>query len=389
MSGGGVRKHNSKTHRLQGCAARGYPITSETYILGTKMEAKMRFRSLTFVAAIAVVLSLVQGPAIAQAVNAKVAKTATATWTAPRTADGHPDLQGVWANNSATPLERPKALAGRAYLTDEEVAALKKKAGELFDNGNSDAAFGDSVFESALANVKGTKEGFKSVDGETGDYSSVWVVSRDWDNRTSLITDPPDGRLPPLTPEAQKKQAAAMAARNRLPAGPEDRSLSERCITYGSPQLVAGYQSYYQIVQTANSVAILTEMIHDARVIPVDGRPHLASNIQTWLGDARGRWEGDTLVVDSTNFRPGVFRNISTEKLHVIERFTRTRPDTLEWQITIDDPGAWTKPWTAMIPLRSSKKAIFEYACHEGNYGLQDILAGARREEAEQTGKPK
>jgi hypothetical protein len=346
-----------------------------------QLEVVLQPRNLTFLAATAVALSLLPGQILAQSLDAKAAKTTKPGWTAPRTLDGQPDLQGVWANNSATPLERPKALAGRAFLTDEEVAALKKKAAELFGNANSDAAFGDSVFDSVLANVEGKKSGFKSVDGGTGDYSSVWLAARDWDNRTSLITDPPDGRLPSLTPEAERKVAAAVAARNRPPAGPEDRSLSERCITYGSPQLVAGYQSYYQIVQASDSLAILTEMIHDVRVIPLDGRPHLPSNIRTWLGDARGHWEGNTLVVDSTNYKPGVFRNISTQRLHVIERFTRTGPDTLQWEVTIDDPGAWTRPWTAMIPLRYSKKAVFEYACHEGNYGLQDILAGARREE--------
>jgi len=350
----------------------------------------MRFRSLTFVTAVAIVLSLVQGQAIAQSLNAKPAKTAAAagTWTAPRTVDGHPDLQGVWSNNNATPLERPAELAGRPYLTEQEVAALKKKAAELFENGKSDAAFGDSVFQSVLANVKGTKAGFKSVDGETGDYSSVWTVAREWDNRTSLITDPSDGRLPPMTPEAEKRQAG-ISFLGRPANGPEDRSLQERCITYGSPQLVAGYQSYYQIVQASNSVAIMTEMIHDARVIPLDGGPHLPPNIQTWLGDARGHWEGDTLVVDSTNFKPGVFRSVSTEKLHVVERFTRTGPDILQWQVTVDDPGAWTKPWTAVIPLRASNKAVFEYACHEGNYGLESILSGARREDqaAEAAGK--
>jgi hypothetical protein len=345
------------------------------------MEAKMHFRSLNFVGAVALFLPLLPGQALPQSLNAKPAGTATQTWTVPRTVDGQPDLQGVWANNTATPLERPKVFEGRAFLTEEELAALKKKAAELFDNGNSDAAFGDTVFESVLANVRGAKSGFKSTDGGTGDYSSVWTVARDWDNRTSLITDPADGRLPPMTPQAEQRQRAALTAMGVRPSGPEDRSLSERCITYGSPQLVAGYQSYYQIVQTPASVVILTEMIHDARVIPIDGSPHLASNIQTWMGDARGHWEGDTLVVDSTNYRPGVFKNVSTEKLHLVERFTRTGPDTLQWQLTIDDPGAWTNPWTAMIPLRPSKKAIYEYACHEGNYGLTDILAGARRED--------
>ena len=344
----------------------------------------MRLRYLTAVA----IASLWLIPAQGQSLNAKPAKTGTAQgWKAPRTADGRPDLQGVWANNAATPLERPKILAGREFLTDEEVAALKKKAAELFDNGNSDAAFFDTVFETVLDNVKGTKSGFKSTDGGTGDYSSVWTVSREWDNRTSLITDPSDGRLPPMTPQAEQKQRAAFGAMRGRPSGPEDRSLSERCVTYGSPQMVAGYQSYYQVVQSADSVAIVTEMIHDARVIPIGGSPHAPSSIRTWMGDARGHWEGDTLVIDSTNFRPGAFRMVSTEQLHVVERYTRTSPDTLQWEITIDDPGAWTKPWTARIPLRSSNKAVYEYACHEGNYGLQDILAGARREDQAEAAK--
>ena len=348
----------------------------------------MRLRSLTFVTAVAVVLSLVQAQALAQPVNAKPAKTADRSWTPPRTVGGQPDLQGVWANNNATPLERPKELAGRAFLTEQEVAALKKKADELF-SGESDAAFGDTVFLNALANVQGTKSGFKSTDGETGDYSSVWTVERDWDNRTSLITDPSDGRLPAMTKQAEQKQLAVAAARNGRPSGPEDRSLSERCITFGSPRLGAGYNSYFHIVQSGKTVAILMETIHDERLIPLDGSPHLPSNIRTWLGDPRGRWEGDTLVVDTTNYLPGVFMNVSTEKLHVVERFRRADADTLKWEVTVDDPGAWSKPWTAMIPLRRSKDAIYEYACHEGNYGLADILAGARAEEAEQTSKLK
>jgi hypothetical protein len=332
----------------------------------------MQFRSFIFVTGIALLLTLPSGQANAQ-------------WKTPRTPDGHPDFQGVWANNSATPLERPKVVEGRAYLTEQEVAALKTKAAELFDNGNSDAAFFDQVFETVLANVKGSKTGFKSTDGQTGDYSSVWTESRDWDNRTSLITDPADGRLPPVTQQAAERQRARFAAApGSRPAGPEDRSLSERCITYGTPQLVAGYQSYRQIVQSPGAVAIMTEMIHDTRVIPLDGPPHLPSGVQSWDGDARGHWEGDTLVVDSTNFKPGAFRNVSTEKLHVVERFTRTGPETLEWEVRIDDPGAWTKPWTAKILLRRANKAVYEYACHEGNYGLMDILAGARHEEAEE-----
>jgi hypothetical protein len=309
---------------------------------------------------------------------------AQSTWKAPRAADGHAEIQGVWVINSATPLERPAIVDGRATLTDEEVSALKKKASQLFDDGNSDAAFFDQVFETVLANVKGTKSGFKSTDGQTGDYSSVWTESRDWDNRTSLITDPPNGKIPPLTAQAEAAQRARFASTRGRPAGPEDRSLSERCITYGTPQLVAGYQSYREIVQSPGAVAMMTEMIHDTRVIPLNTSPHVAGDVQSWDGDARGHWDGDTLVVDSTNFKPGAFRNISTEKLHLIERYTRTGPDTLQWEVTIDDPGAWTKPWTVKVLLRRADKQVYEYACHEGNYGLLDILSGARREDAEE-----
>ncbi|HLK48345.1 MAG TPA: hypothetical protein VKT49_09435 [Bryobacteraceae bacterium] len=340
----------------------------------------MRLRNHTFLGAAAAVVMLLPGQITAQSVNAKPAKTESQTWTVPRTGFGQPDLQGVWANNNATPLERPKVLAGRPYLTEQEVAALKKKAHELFDDGNSDAAFGDSVFTSVLANVKGEKAGFKSTDGQTGDYSSVWLVERNFDNRTSLITDPAEGRLPALTPQAKERQVAAAARRNRLPEGPEDRSLSERCITFGAPRLGAGYNSYYQIVQSPDAVVMIMETIHDARIIPLDGRPHVPASVHEWLGDSRGHWEGDTLVVDTTNYRAGAFMNAS-DKLHIVERFTRTGPETLKYEVTVDDPDTWTKPWSAMIPLSHSRDFIFEYACHEGNEGLAGILSGARAEE--------
>ncbi len=308
-------------------------------------------------------------------------------WKAPRAADGHPDLQGVWANNNATPLERPKELAGRASLTDEEVAAMKKKAAELY-NGAGDAAFGDTIFQTVYAATKGTapasgphKKAEHEFDAGTGDYSSEWIVAREWDNRTSLITDPPDGRMPPMTTEGQARRAANLARMSRPATSPEDRGLQERCITYGSPQLTAGYQSYTQIHQTSDAVVLVTEMIHDARIIPLDGRAHIPANIQKWSGDSRGHWEGDTLVVDTTNYKPRSFMSSSSEKLHVTERFTRTGPDTLKYEITIDDPGTWTKPWSLMIPLKLSDHPIFEYACHEGNIGLAGILAGARAEE--------
>ena len=339
----------------------------------------MKHLCLSTAAVLTALVSLAPGQVAPGSAFAK-GKAVNQTWVAPRSSDGHPDIQGFWANNNATPLERPKELAGRATLTDDEVAALKKKAGELF-SGQSDAAFGDNLFETVLANVKGTKSGFKSIDGETGDYGSVWNDQRDWDNRTSLITDPPDGRLPTLTPEGRARREANAAARRRPATGPQDRGLQERCLTYGSPQLVAGYQSYYQIVQTPTSVMIMTEMIHDARTIPLGGGPHLPSTVHQWFGDSRGHWEGDALVVDTTNYKPGSFMSISSEKLHVIERFSRTDPEILKYEITIDDPGTWTRPWSLMIPLRRSPKPVYEYACHEGNIGMIGILAGARAEE--------
>jgi hypothetical protein len=342
-------------------------------------------RCLCIVVSVTVLVGVAHGqvaPHTALASN----KTVKQTWTPPRTADGHADLQGFWSNNNATPMERPKELAGRATLTDEEVAAMRKKAAELY-NGKGDAAFGDTIFETVWTSLKGSSSGpHKKADNEfdsgTGDYSSEWIVQRDWDNRTSLITDPPDGKFPPLTPEAQKRRELMADAMRRPARGPEDRGLSERCLTYGSPQLTAGYQSYYQIVQTPKSVMILTEMIHDVRSIPIDGGPHPSAAVEEWLGDSRGHWEGDTLVIDTTNYKPRAFMSLSSEKLHVIERISRRDPETLKYEITIDDPGTWTKPWSLMIPLRHSPHPIYEYACHEGNSGLAGILSGARADEA-------
>ena len=185
-----------------------------------------------------------------------------------------------------------------------------------------------------------------------------------------------------MTPEAQQRRQAFTAATQRPAEGPEDRSLSERCITYGSPQLTEGYQSQYQIVQSAGSIGIMTEMIHDVRVIPVAGQAHAPAAIRGWMGDSRGHWEADTLVIDTTNYRPRAFMSVSSEKLHVTERLTRTSPEILKYEITIDDPSTWTKPWSLMIPLRYSPNRVYEYACHEGNEGLVGILAGARAEES-------
>ena len=305
---------------------------------------------------------------------------------APLASDGQPDLQGFWANNNATPLERPKELAEHPVLTDAEVQAMRQKAEEMF-TGKFDAAFGDQIFLTTWANVKGLKIGFKSTDGETGDYSSEWNDHRVWDNRTSLITEPADGRFPPLTARAKKLQEEQSIARQRPAEGPEDRSLGERCITRGSPQVQAGYQSYYQIVQTPTAVMIMTEMFHDVRVINLENRPHVPAAVHEWLGDSRGHWEGHTLVVDTTNYRPRAFQSISSENLHITERFTRQDAETIRYEITVNDPDTWTKPWSLTIPLQRSAQPVYEYACHEGNIGLAGILAGARADEAKALSK--
>lgn len=352
----------------------------------------MHLRKLGFVGGVAAAFSLTVGPALAQiktSEEALIASYKTSNYKAPRAQDGHADLQGVWANNVATPLQRPKQLEGRAYLTDEEVVALKKKAHELFANGASDFGAG-SVFTAAYDNLKGTRTGFKTTDGETGDYNSIWQVGQDWTNRTSLIVDPSSGRLPDLTPRA--KQLAARPSyveggRNgengKRPDSYEDLGLTVRCISFGSPRIGGGYNSYMQIVQSPKVVAIVQETIHDARIIPVDGSPHPPANVKFLHGDSRGHWEGDTLVVDTTNYRPEVLMN-NSDKLHVIERFQRTAADYITWTVTFDDPDTWAKPWTAEIPLRHTNDALYEYACHEGNYGMKGILAGARAEDAKE-----
>jgi hypothetical protein len=330
------------------------------------------------VIALALLVGTLIPAAQAQTVTAKD-KAASTKWTPPRTADGQPDLQGVWANNNATPVERPAALTGKPLLTDAEVAALKAKAGQLF-SGEGDAAFGDDVFTAIVSGA--TK--FTSSDAGTGNYNQFWIADRDFDNRTSLVTDPPDGRIPPLTAEAKKRVPTENV---RGFDGPESRSLSERCITYGAPRIQAAYNSYYQIFQTRDTVVILMEMIHDARIIPLDGRPHVGENIRHWLGDSVGHWEGDTLVVDTTNYSPKSNFRGSHQNLHVIERFTRVSPNRIDYQITLDDPTTWVMPWTLMIPLKKTNEEIYEYACHESNEAMVGILSGARAKEKAEAAK--
>jgi len=299
--------------------------------------------------------------------------------TVPRLSNGQPDLQGTWENNSATPLERPKELADKPLLSDDEVAAMQSKAAEVFGP-EADAVFGDSLYLALLDDTR-SRQTFV-----TGTYSQNWVPDRYFENRTSLIEDPPDGKLPPLTQQAIERRAAAAAARPPRANGPGDFSLPDRCITYGIPDLFAAYMSVYRIFQTNDHVVIQMEKIHDARVIPLDGRPPLAPTFRQHLGDSRGRWDGETLVVETTNFHSsgtpmcGYFR-FADENLRLTERFTRVDAVTLRYEFTVDDPTVWTRPWTAAIYWKKSNGEIFEYACHEGNISMRGMLSALRVEE--------
>lgn len=279
------------------------------------------------------------------------------TWKTPRTSWGDPDLQGVWNYATMTSLERPRELAAKETLTAEEADAFEQQTRQRRDNTNNTA-------------------GPDWWDGGTNALV---------DRRTSLIVDPANGRVPPLTPEGQRKAAArAQARRERGPAdSAQDLALNERCIlwsTAGPPMLPGPYNNNVQIVQTPGFVVLVNEMIHDARIIPMDGRPHGA--IRQWMGDSRGRWDGDTLVVDTIDFTDkSAFRG-SGEHLHLVERFTRSGAKTIQYRFTAEDPETWTSPWTAAFPLTASVGPIYEYACHEGNErSMQGILLGARTQD--------
>lgn len=297
----------------------------------------------------------------------------------PRASDGHPLLEGVWTNVTITPLERPRDLAGKEFFTPEEALQYEKDHKRNRD-----------------IRQRGT------VADVTNAYNDFW-----WDSgtkvvktrRTSIIVDPPDGRLPALTPERQKQlmaEAAAKRERCKSPGceldnggipGPadraEDRPLMERCLSFNNavPMLPTAYNNDYQIVQSPGMVAIDVEMVHQVRRIPIDGSPHVPSNVRAWLGDSRGRWEGDTLVIDTTNFRPEMSFRGSDENLHLIERLTRVDADTIMYRFTVDDPTAFTKPFTGELPMVKADGQLYEYACHEGNLGMSDILSSARADE--------
>jgi hypothetical protein len=295
-------------------------------------------------------------------------------WKPVRTPDGRPDLQGTWIIRTATPLERPKALEGKALLTDEEVATLKARADQIFKNGTSDFAAGDAVFLAALAGP----DRFTSV---TSTHGAEDMIDREFDHHTSLVIDPPDGHIPALTAEGRRRREVAAAAARRAD-GPEDLDNAFRCISWGVPRLGgrygAGDLSYYQIVQTPSYVVLFMETGHEARVISLDGRPHLTAFAGQWGGDSRGHWEGDTLVVDTINFSTKNNFMGSAEHLHLIERLTRSAEDTITYQMTFDDPTTWTRTWTAEVPLKRTEQPLYEYACHEGNFPLMtSVLSGA------------
>lgn len=280
------------------------------------------------------------------------------------TAWGDPDLQGTWSYGVLTPLERPGALAGKELVTQEEAAALNEQAAKLEDR--------------------------PTRPGDTGAYNQFWMDVRTVhrDRRTSLIVEPPDGQLP-FRSEVAKARAARAQHLRQFPADSwVDRSLQERCLVYhGVPPVPSNYNNLWQILQTRESIVIYAENIHDVRIIPLDGRPHLGSSIRQWHGDSRGRWEGQTLVVETTNFRdrrafPSASATGSTsEQTRAVERFTRVSDDSIDYEYVIDDPALFARSWKVSLPLTRTDDKIFEYACHEGNRGLENILSGARADD--------
>jgi hypothetical protein len=288
----------------------------------------------------------------------------TRAWTAPRTPWGHPDLQGYWTNTTTTPLQRPVELKDKAVLSGAELAERDKL---VADRANQDA---------------------KPRPGNPGTYNDFWYERGALNPRTSLVIDPPEGRVPPLTDAAQRRAAEARPPGRGPSDSPEDRSAFERCITRGLPgaMLPGFYNHNYQIVQTRDHVVINVEMIHDARIIPLATRGAPPAAIRNWLGSSRGRWEGETLVVETTNFNDKVREQSliafsSGENLRLVERFRRTGPASIDYEFTVDDPAFYTRGWTASVPMIRIDGPIFEYACHEGNYGMGGILRGARAEE--------
>ena len=328
----------------------------------------MTGRCLAAVVVLALVV-LVSDAAIGQTVGAD-------SWTPPLMADGHPDLQGTWANNRATPMQRPEQFGAKARLTDEELAELTSQIAAFRDSEQAGDLLGDRLIQQALGNAE-----FQDFDTVTGNYNAFWLVDRQLDNRTSLIIDPLNGRRPPQTEAARVRARERFGSGRGSSDGPEDRGLGDRCLHFASPSMGSGYNSYFQLFQTPGQVTIIQEMGHIVRTIPLDGRPHLDDKIPQWTGNARGRWEGDTLVVETRNYESRSRYSGGTESLVLTERFTRVSPTVLRQEITLTDPETWTEPWTVELLLDQSQDAIFEYACHEGNYAMPGILGGARAQE--------
>jgi hypothetical protein len=323
----------------------------------------------------AAVAALLAGAPTALAEGSKPAQ-----WRAPRTADGQPDLQGVWTNATITPLERPDQFGQRLVLSDAEARGLERAEADY--NSEKDAPSDLSQEPTGRC---------RSGTGANCGYNNFWidrgtqVAIYNGERRSSLIVDPVAGKVPPLTPERQRSLAARVQTGRNNFDGPEARSLGERCLlafgsSSGPPMLPVLYNNHYQIVQNRDNVVILVEMVHDARVIRLGGK-HPSTAVRRYMGDSIGRWEADTLVVETSNFTDREAFRGATENLKVTERFTRVGPATINYRFTIEDSAAFTQRWSGEIPLNATTDKIYEYACHEGNYALPGILAGAREEE--------
>ena len=304
-------------------------------------------------------------------------------WQVPRTADGQPDLQGMWTNATITPLERPKEFGERLVISDAEAQRIEAENQKFTEA--ADAPTDPKTRTQDLPHSCGL--GFTGADCG---YNFFWldrgqsVIAVNGERRSSLIVEPKDGRVP-LLPERQKLLTERFMMMRTNFDGPEARPLGERCLlafgsSSGPPMLPVLYNNHYQIVQNQDTVLILVEMVHDARIIRLNGKP-LPQHIRKWMGDSVGRWEADTLVVETTNFTEQESFRGSTADLKVTERFTRVAPDTINYRVTLEDPTAFSQPWTAEFPFHATDEPIYEYACHEGNYALPGILAGAREDE--------
>lgn len=316
----------------------------------------------------ALLIGLASSPPVAAQGRTGTGQSTAGTRTPLDTADGHPDLQGVWNFATLTPLERPPELAGKEFLTAEEAAEFERRVSE---RENRDREVG------------------RARSGPTGSYNEFWYdrgTTLIGARRTSLIVDPADGRVPPLTPQVRKRatlEAGWIEGTSRADSY-EDRSLPERCLVglnAGPPITPGPYGNVVQLFQTREHFVILNEMIHDARIVPLDGRPHLPPHLRQWMGDSRARWEGRTLIIETRNFTEKTSFRGASEHMHLTERFTRVDADTLSYDFTVNDPTSFTKPWTARIPMKKSVGHLYEYACHEGNYAMTNILSGARASE--------